>query len=279
MQQKLTHHEEYLKKKRKRRIIKISAFIFVVCFIVSGLSYISHLEKFRIVNVNLFGGVLVTEEEVQNKVAEYLNGSYLWLFPRNNSFIYPKVGLEKYLKENFKRIDTIDVSLKNFKRLSINITERKHFAIWCKGVPENEPADEECYFMDKNSTIFAPAPDFSGDAYFKYYGYLVDENPIGKEYIASSTQFSDISDFVSFVKNLDLKPVFVATKGNGEYILELSSGTSILFDTKASLKKTAENLSLLISSDAFSKMDKSNLPVEYFDLRFGNKLFYKLKSN
>ncbi len=278
MQPKLTHHEEYLRKKRKRRIIKISAFTIIICFIVGVLSYLSHLDRFRITNVNLFGGVLVTEEEVQQKTHEYLNGSYLLLFPRNNAFIYPKLDLENYLKDSFKRIDTIDISLKNFKRLSVNITERKHFAIWCKGVPEANAQGEECYFMDKNSTIFAPAPDFSGDAYFKYYGYITQDNPIGREYMASSTLFAEISDFVTSVKSANLKPQFVAAKGSNEYILELSSGTSILFDTRESLKKTIDNFALLISSEPFRSMNKSNLPVEYFDLRFGNKLFYKLKT-
>lgn len=256
--------------------MNIGLLVFAIVLVVGLLSYISKRDKFRISNVNLFGGILVTEEEVQKKTFEYLSGSYLWLFPKNNAFIYPKSKLEKYLRDNFKRIDTLDINLKNFQRLSINITERKHFAIWCKGVPTVDT--EECYFMDKNSTIFAPAPDFSGDAYFKYYGYLTDENPIGKEYIASSTLFSDISDFVSSVKKLELRPLYVVAKGDDEYVMKLTSGASIFFDTKESFKKTSDNFSLLLASKVFTNMDKRNLPVEYFDLRFGNKLFYKLRN-
>lgn len=275
---KLSHHEEYLRRKKKRRYIFIGSLIFVLVSIISILSYIAHRKEFRIVNVNLFGGVLVTEDEVQAKTFEFLNGSYFWLFPKNNAFLYPKSRLEDYLKEKFKRIDTIDISLKNFQRLSVVITERKHFAIWCKGLPKLEVDEEQCYFMDKNSTIFAPAPNFSGDAYFKYYGLLLEENPIGKEYISSSTVFYDISRFVDSAKKLTLRPQYVLAKGNSEYMMKLSSGTDILFDTKESIAKTSENLSLLLSTDALSTLDKSNLPIEYIDLRFGNKLFYKLKS-
>lgn len=277
MNPKLSHHEEYLRRKKKRRYIVLGSIVSFVLIIVGVLTYLSHLEKFRIVHVNLFGGVLVTEDEVQQKTLQYLGGSYLWLFPKNNAFIYPKAGLEKYLRDNFKRIDNIDISLKNFQRLSVVITERKHFAIWCVGVPASSPEEEQCYFMDKNSTVFAPAPNFSGDAYFKYYGLLVDGNPIGKEYISSSTIFYQISDFENSVKSLSLKPQYVLAKNSNEFVMKLSSGTDILFDTKLPLKKVFENLQVLLSTDAFTKLDKGNLPVEYIDLRFGNKLFYKLK--
>lgn len=279
MHPKLSHHEEYLKRKKKRRYVLLGTFFATILLILAGLTYLAHLERFRIVHVNLFGGVLVTEDEVQQKSLEYLSGSYFWLFPKKNAFIYPKDGLEQYLRENFKRIDNIDISLKNFQRLSVVITERKHFAVWCVGVPSADPESEQCYFMDKNSTLFAPAPNFSGDAYFKYYGVITDGNPIGKEYISSSTIFYQISDFKDSVKSLSLRPLYILAKGNQEYVMKLSSGAEILFDTKQSLKKVFENLQVLVTTDAFSKLDKNNLPVEYIDLRFGNKLFYKLKSN
>lgn len=275
---KLPHHEEYLKRKRRRRLISIGIFVFAIVLIIGILSYLAHRKEFRIVNANLFGGVLVTEDEVQQKTFQFLSGSYFWLFPKNNAFLYPKDGLEEYLKDNFKRIDTIDISLKGFQRLSIAITERKHFAIWCKGEPKKEPLDEECYFMDRNSTIFAPAPNFSGDAYFKYYGLISADNPIGQEYISSSTQFSAISSFVDEVKKLSLRPQYVLAKGNDDYSMAISGGGEIYFDTKEPLSKVSENLNLLLQTDALSSLDKSNLPVEYIDLRFRNKLFYKLKS-
>lgn len=279
MHPKLSHHEEYLRRKKKKRYAILGSIITIILLIVGGLAYLAHRKEFRIVNVNLFGGVLVTEEEVQLKSLEYLGGSYFWLFPKNNAFIYSKSGLEDYLKENFKRIDNIDISLKNFQRMSIAITERKHFAIWCKGLPIRDSEENGCYFIDKNSTIFAPAPNFSGDAYFKYYGLLTDENPIGKEFVSSSTIFYQISDFKDSVKSIGLRPQYVVAKGNSEFVMKLSSDTDILFDIKQPLQKVFENLQVLISTDAFSKLDKTNLPVEYIDLRFGNKLFYKLKAN
>lgn len=273
----LTHREEYLKRKRKKRIAYIGIFfLFLIILVVLG-SYLSHRKEFRISKVSLAGGVLITQEEVQKRTLDFLSGSYFWLFPKNNAVLYSKSRLEKNLKENFKRIDTINIKLNGFQNLSININERKPQALWCKGEPK-DMHDEECYFMDLNSTIFAKAPNFFGDAYFKYYGLISEDNPIGLEYITPSTKFFEITDFVQSVRSLSLKPQYILSKDGGEFLMTLSGGAQIFFDTRESLTKVSANLEALLRTEELLNLDKSNLPVEYLDLRFGNKLYYKLKN-
>ncbi len=270
--------EEYLRKKRNRRFIKLGFVLFLLLGLFALVVYGSHRKEVRITRAYLFGGVLLTEEEVEKKTLSFLSGSYFWLFPKNNTFLFPKSKLQDYLRENFKRIDTINIKKKGLTAISIEIKERKPYAVWCKGIAEKtEEEIEECFFMDQNSTIFAPAPNFSGDAYFKYYGVVSGENPIGKEYIASTTKFIDISDFVANVKSLSLKPLYIIDKGSNDFSMVLNGGGQIYFDTKESLYKTAQNLSALLKTEALMNLDKNNLPVEYIDLRFGNKLFYKLR--
>ncbi|HEY0220883.1 MAG TPA: hypothetical protein VGC58_01535 [Candidatus Paceibacterota bacterium] len=269
--------EEYLRKKRKRKIIKYSLFFFLFILLIGLISYVSHRKELRLGRVYLFGGVLLTEEEVQEKTLLFLSGSHFFIFPKNNTFLFPREDLESYLKEFFKRIDTIIIKKKGFTALSVEIKERKPYAIWCKGLPEKTEGEiEECYFMDQNSTIFAPAPNFSGDAYFKYYGEVGD-SPIGKEYIASSTKFIGISDFVTNIKTLSLRPQYILEKGEDDFSMVLSGGGQIYFDTKESLYKVVQNLSALLKTPELAPLNRENLPVHYIDLRYGNKLFYKLK--
>ena len=137
----------------------------------------------------------------------------------------------------------------------------------------SEPA-EQCYFMDQNSTIFAPAPIFSGDAYFKFYGLVASSSPIGAEYIASTTIFGELAQFVESVKNLSLRPQYVVAKDNGEFSMIISGGSEIYFDIKRPLTQVFDNLETLLSNPPLSK-GVSN--VEYIDLRFGNRVDYKLK--
>ena len=263
----LLHHEEYLKKKRNKKLFRFGAISVLIIFIIGSSSYISYRPSIRISKIELIGGVLITEEEIDSATSSFLNDSYLWLFPKNNFLLYPKTNLEKYLKQTFQRIDTIDIKRKNFDTLVMDITERKPIATWCNGI-------SICYFMDSNSTIFSLAPDFSGDAYFKYYGLISAENPIGMQYLASTTEFISITQFVEKIKNLSLKPTYMIAENKGEFTLVLSSGGKIYFDTKLSPIKTADNLTALLQTPVLSQ----NLyKLDYIDLRFGNKLFYKLK--
>ena len=271
----LPGREEYLRKKRKRKLFKYGVLVFLAVFIIASVSYISHQPKIRIGKVKLSGGVLVTQDDVESKSLEYLRESYMWLFPKNNIFLYPRKGLEKYLKETFKRIDTISIHRNDFQTLDIKITERKPTALWCGTIVSDT---EHCYFMDQNSAIFAPAPKFSGDAYFKYYG-LVETDPIGKYYISSTTEFAEISDFIQKLKELSLGPQYLVPKGTGQFSVVLSGGGEIYFNVnKEPLSKVLANLEALLRTSELSNKTKGNLPIEYIDLRYGNKLFYKLKN-
>lgn len=279
--QKSISHEEFLKRKRKKKLWKFGVTIFLIIFLIGLSSYLSHKQEIRISKVELNGGILVTQVEIESKTLTYLYGSYFWLFPKGNIFLYPKDKLEEYLRGVFKRIDTIDIHRKGFQILIIDITERKPFAIWCDKLPDlmMSVEEENCYFIDQNSTVFAKAPHFSGDAYFKYYGLISlapGESPIGKEYIASTTKFGEISNLVSKTKKLLIFPLYLLAKGDDEFSIILRGGGEIYFDARESLSIAEQNLEALLQTPVFAS-STGDLPIEYIDLRYGNKLFYKLK--
>ncbi len=282
----LLTREEYLRKRRKRRNIRYSLFFGFLVLIVGVLSYVAHRKEVRINSVTLQGGLLVTEKEVSDEANSFLKGSYFWLVPKNNAFVYPREALEKDILEKFKRIETIRVYLDGLDKMVVEITERKPVAIWCGNTLENSTAtttegvivvkSEKCYFIDLYSTIFAPAPDFSGDAYFKYYGLVDKPNPIGEKFIASSTQFLEINSFIEAVKKLSIKPLYLKAKGEDEFSLVLFGGAEIYFDVRKSLALAYSNLESLLKTPELSIKKTGYLPVDYIDLRYGNKLFYKL---
>jgi hypothetical protein len=280
----LPQREELLRRRRKAKRIRIAIIFGVIFFIVGIISYVSHLPKVRISEVVLSGGLLVTEKEIKDESLLFMQGKYFWLFPKNNSFLYNKNELKIHLKEKFKRIDTIDIKLEGLNTIQVSITERKPVAIWCRDIVGTSTTTEvvsgfkeSCYFIDSFSTVFAQAPSFSGDAYFKFYGLLKDEDPIGKKYIASSTGFTSINNFIESVESLKIKPISLIGKEEDEFSLLLQGGGEIYFDTRKSLDITFDNLKILLESPEL-KIKQGQLPVEYVDLRYGNKLFYKLKN-
>jgi cell division septal protein FtsQ len=271
----LPQREEYLRKKRNRKLLKYGIVIFTLLSLIGLTSYLSHRQELRISKVNLSGEVILTETDLEIETLNFLHGSYLWLYPKNNSLWYSRKKLEKHLASTFRRIETINIEREGFHTLNISITERKPFAIWCSSISAGP--NTICYFMDQNGTIFSEAPYFSGDAYFKYYGLVSTSSPIGSQYIASSTKFAEISNFIESVRGLSIRPVYLLAKQGGEFSLVLVGGGEIYFNEKDSLSLALQNLEALLKTPALS-LKNGILPVDYIDLRYGNKLFYKLKS-
>ncbi len=284
----LPSREEFLRKKRKKRMMRFALFFVGIIILLGLVSYGSHRKEVRIQKIILRGGLLVTEADLGEKSFEYMKGSYFWLFPKNTILWYPKSKLESYLRENFKRIDNIDINLDGFQTMIITIEERKPFAIWCDAPPrsntvstttkmEDGATENHCYFIDQNSTIFSEAPYFSGDAYFKYYGDIGTTTPVGNYYISSTTLFEEINTFIESVRKMSLHPVYLLSKDGGDFSLAISGGGQILFDMKKPLSDISKNLQSLLSTPALSTSTNRDLPIEYIDLRYGNKLYYKLK--
>ncbi|MEI6843105.1 MAG: hypothetical protein WCK48_01160 [bacterium] len=284
-------HDEYNRKKRNKKLINIGLAFLIFLILIGTASYISYRPSIRISKVELVGGVLVTQPDVEKETLRYLYGSYFfWLFPRGNSFIYPRGALETFLKNKFKRIDKINIKRKGFTTLVVEINERKPFALWCgesktsksalalaSSSPE-VPADEHCYFMDNNSTIFADAPTFSGDAYFKYYGPVSTSSPLlGSEYISSTTEFTDLADFIASLKTMSVDPTYLSANNENEFTLVLSSGAKIFFDMREPLSKASGNLGALLRTLVTATNTDPTTNIDYIDLRFGNKLYYRLK--
>jgi hypothetical protein len=256
------------------------------------------MSRFRIGTVELSGEVLVSPDEVVSVSQSFLSGYYLGLFPRDNFLIFPQSALQNFLKNKFERINTIKTQLSGFKKLEIIISERKQQALWCDGNPEAETVSapssqnisnassssatsssvlsEKCYFLDDNGLIFSEAPTFSGDAYFKYYGGVSSDSPIGQTYLATSTVFQSLSDFVQNVSQTSVTPVSVLAGDDGDFTMYLSSGGKIYFNQSEPFSQTIDNLKALLQTlSESSSTSVSN--IDYIDLRFGDKLYYKMK--
>ena len=102
--------------------------------------------------------------------------------------------------------------------------------------------------------------------------------PIGNYYISSSTQFEEITDFVKKIKQLGLGPQYIVAKAGEEFSLVISGDGEIYFDMKEPLSKAEQNLEALLRIPELAKNIAGIMPVDYIDLRYGNKLFYKLKN-
>jgi len=263
---------EFSRKKRRILYVKMALLVLLVSAVVGGLSYVSHRDTLRVNEVVIEGGEVVDERALRNLIMSKLSGKYLFLFPKDNAFLYSRSGLEAAALQSFKRLKTVEVSTDGLQTVVLSVSEREPTALWCG---ENRPWGEistACYFMDEEGYIYAESPGFTGDAYRRFYGPLASGEPVGQAFI-ESVRFRE---FLNFFSELEKEEVFASELvilGDGEYELYLEDGTRIVFSDAQTLTRVYDNLLSVLSSEELK--DRVPLNLEYIDLRFGNKVYYK----
>ncbi len=278
---------EELRRKRQKRNLGLAFLLLLTLFlIIIGLSFLFRIKGFQINQIDINGNNVINKNEIESLASKHLEGKYIYLFPRSNSLIYPRVKIYNDLIYSFPRIEDLFVYVEKFKTLKIDITERAGSYLYCGAeIPEDESeVGENCYFVDQDGYIFDRAPYFSGNIYFKYFIGLLDnpEDPSGQEIMAKQS-FKDLVNFIKGISKLGFGPthIFVDTEGiNHLYLKEGDSGLQpeIVFRDQEGFDSVLEDFSLAMKKQEFadeiiSKYDD----LLYIDLRFKNKVLYKFK--
>lgn len=270
--------EELKKKKKKIFKIKIIIFSVLLVLIFIGFSFLSKWQRININNISVEGNKVLNESDLKNAIQEEINGKYLWLFPKTNSFLIPKSKIKRVLYEKFGRIETLNLNINNFQNINLTITERIPIYTWCGEVLPDiniKKQEENCSFVDKNGFVFDHAPYFSGDVYIRFYGSLEKD-------ILNLKDFEDTKILIEKIKELNLNPVSLFYKDNNETEIFLSSNKhikeapKIIFNSNEDKNLIFENLDVGVSSEPLKSDLKNNYSnLLYIDLRFNNKVFYK----
>jgi len=246
--------------------------ILVAILVLTGiLAWQSGNQKIRISEVAVDGNSVIDGELITNSAEEELNGKYFWLFSRDNVFIYPKSKLEDKILEQYKRILDIDIYADSLTSLVINIAERKPIYIYCgESVPESGDEISQCYFLDDTGYIFSKAPYFSGNVFFEFYGYMKGD-PIGNHFF-EEIDFKKIILLKDGIEEIGLPTVMFEIKEEGDYVFHTKTGGKIFFNNRQEYGTVLDNL-----DSALEDILSLNKKLDYIDLRFGNKVFYKFK--
>lgn len=258
-----------LQKKRRRRAIRLFYFyLFLTLFALGLFSWAIRLDAINIKNIAVSGNSIESADELESFARLHMAGSYLFLVPKTSVFFYPKNKIENGLKENFPRLSYADLSFDGFDSVILEVKERNSDFIWCVNA---ESAD--CYFADREGFIFSKAPDFFGSVYLKVSGGLEGE-PVG-QIVSFSWNFDEFKAFLNSLKERSLSPRVVHFMEQGDLEIDLDKDRKIFINQKDALADILINLESVLESDIFQK---SGYTFEYIDLRFENKVFYKLKN-
>ena len=256
--------------RRKRRwvLIKWVSWLAVIFIFLALVVLIFYIPRFRINSVELSGFESVDQKAALAEVSDIISGRYFYIIPKNNVLFLPKSELENLFKNNL-RIQNFSIQRNLSSKLTITIKERKTWAVWCAFAGG---AVSSCGLSDDEGFVFAPAPSVEGSAILK----ILDErggDMIGKTFI-SKNDLELINNVINRLpQKFNERVSAIEIKKGPIYHLDLKSGWYLILDSEIKNSDIAfENLALTLNT---LKEKKDNL--EYVDLRFEGKVFYKMK--
>lgn len=275
-------------RRRKRKIFfrKSSLLLALFVIVVGGLIFLSWRPFLQIKDVNIAGINVLPENELNQEVEDTLGERYILVFPKRNIFLAPQRSLEKRLKSLYPRIETIDVSLDTKRVLNIVLTEREGQYLWCDGVSvSGSESESDCYYMDDRGKIFDKAPYFSaGNIYFSFYGTIsddIDGEILGERYL-SVEEFMKLTSFIDSLDKMDIKS-FACKEEGDDFILYLGVKKSpnmpyMSWRKNIDMAHLKSNVDSAFATEPFKTRYRDDFAsLEYIDLRFENKVYYKFK--
>lgn len=248
-----------LRNRKRRRTIFFSLFAFALpCLFLAGIVYVSNISHIQIDTIEVLGAQTIKSEVLQNIAREITAKPYAYVFSQNTVVTYPQHKIEQAIASSSLRIKSVEVEAKGLRGLSINIVERASQAVWCS---ENN----QCSNIDDVGFLYEATSANSTSSMFVFYGYTeADHVP----YIRNALEF------IETLKHLDLIPVSMIITPEVDAEILLIDGLVLKVSLPDDPMQRIDVVRTLLSDATFSeKFNGKNL--QYIDLRFGNKVYYK----
>lgn len=252
---------------KKKRFIKKLTFLFLIpLFVFVFITALFYVPYFRIKKISIEGNSSIDSAKIMADVSNYLTGKNFKIFPRNNFLIMPKKEIIDSLLKEFPRLKTVSLS-KNFPdAIFVKVEERNNEALFCF-----QNKDEGCAFIDQNGFVFERAPYFSAGVYLSFLNEATTTWKLDFQAVPEE-QFKKLVDFNNLLTEENIKILQIIIKKENIYELQTSEDWYILLNEQNDSQITYQNLKITLDQ---IKDKRKNL--NYIDLRFGNKVFYKFK--
>ncbi len=262
---------------QKRIVARVILWVVLALSIFFLIIELADIKQLRIERVRFEGNHALTDAELWRVTESFVTGSYAGLFPKKNILLVNDAAIEQTLLTEFVRLENVRVEREGFHTLLVTSTERAPRAIWCG---DEEAIVRNCYYVDENALAFAIAPKLSGGSFITF-TRAFPERVLGKN-LAPLEEFRAVRNFIESLVALgfhtervawrdDAIELFVRVELEDEQMgalvlkIPLTPPYDIAFSNLVSVTKTKD-----AESEPLSVSD-----IDYIDLRFENKVFYK----
>lgn len=250
-------------------------FYFLLPIFLAVSVYILVFSNFlKISQIEIEGNKDLASSDVSRKVSLEISGKYLKFFPKDNLILASKRKLEESIREEFRKIESVEIAKKFPGTLIIRIEERSSVILWCSGGP--------CYIVDGKGYVYTGINLEEEDKIPPDLIKLVDRSahPVNlREKVLDESFVSYLSDLREEIKKSDLEiedEWSTPSPVSEDVEITAKDGWKLIFSSAVKASKAIRTLQAFLSEELKSG-DKDRL--EYVDLRAEDKVFYKLRED
>ncbi len=265
--------KKYIESQQKRRH-KVRARRFTIIVVMSVLCFVgvavyAFSDRFHIVDISLDGVERTPREDIDLYLAEWLDQKKWGILPMRSYWMLSRGDLSAGLALAFPTIERVDVITEFPRALRVVIKEYAGWGILCR---TNE---EGCFWIDRAGIAFEPAPTgFSGAIVPK----ITDERDRAVQLKGRHLSDAMMRLITFFNEKAPTDPriqsvEFTIARTDETIRIKTRAGWEILTLETADPASIWKNLDTALVGEIKDNISR----LEYIDLRFGNRLFYKFR--
>ena len=216
----------------------------------------------------------VDKNQIIDIIEHDLDGQIVSCLKKKNYFFINK---DKIIKDILKdsRLKTVSITKEFSDKMIVDVVEYKNVAIWCASETK-----ESCFIIDNGiaqKQITMEDSVVTNNKHFIIIDNAHKDVAVGDHVITEENlqKIETLSNELKFVLDAEIEQSFkITSQGSGEVQFTTDEGWYIIIDLSQDLNKILDIAKLFVK--------KVDLPgrrsdLEYVDMRFREKIFYKMK--
>lgn len=263
-------HSSLRTRRARARALALALVALGLAILAYELHALSYSPRFNILRIEVRGVQHISPETIEESARVALQDAARGFISGATIFNYPQQEVVAAVQRAAPRAASIGLSRPSLfaNELLIDVREREPFARWCA------TSDAPCYQMDDTGFVFGGEDGFVPYAtrFTFVAGLEASSTPVGG--VVSPGHLRGIAALAELLTRSDYPASRIVFGSESDFSVETEKGLLLKFTYGSHPDTLVRNLDLVFSSEALKGKEDE---VEYVDLRFGNRVYYKLK--
>ncbi len=261
------------KPRKARKVLLAAALGAGVLFVCGGAVLVLRAPRLQIRDIAVSGVKTLDEQAVRDAIRVALAGARAYVLPRSSFFLVDTGAIASGLKRDFPRIRDIVVTKKFPDKFDVAITERQFWGVFCNS-SQNSSAPA-CAYIDPDGVAYEHAPEPQGKLIVSVRSDETGDIALGAPAVdtALMAEIRDLEEKIPAQTGIAIADFELRARVPSEIRAIAADGFAMIFRREDDYSGTLRVLKRVLDGEIKGQQSR----LDYIDLRFGNKVFYKLK--